>query len=807
MPARSTWKSPCRHRRRVAALVLVSGLLPCAAPASDSGAASPSGLAPADSRPTDAASTLASGPKFRERVLLVDINRQQLDVMVLVLEDEDGALYLSEKDLQQWRLRVPAAGKQIEYQGERYFSLTSIQNGSHAFDPRTLTLIMEFPPEAFSEYAPNTQYAGIPRPSKPGHGGFFNYDLLASHAADSLQRAGQFEFGYFNRFGVGTATALVDNIGPDARVTRLDSAWTVDYPEEMRTLRLGDAINRAGAWGRSVSFGGIQYGSNFGTQPGFVTFPPQSAAGQAVLPSTVDVFVNNALAWHQNVPPGPFSIGNLPVVTGAGEVELVVRDALGREQLVTRPFYASQALLRPGLEDFSWEFGFVRENYGIDSADYGTWLGSGTYRRGLSERLTGEVHAEAVREQAAVGAGGDFLLAQVGTIGAYLAGSRSGAGSGALAILGIERQARPWSFAARTQWASAGFAQVGLLPGQREPIQSSSVTASYAAGAAGSIGGALVSQHNRYRDDVRIATLSYSASLGRFGSLSIAVMRNLIGDTDTTIFALLSFPLGPSTSLSFSPQFVRGGESGSSSDLTVTLQRSLPLGEGYGYSLMARTDRSLEATYSLQTNTGTYSVGAARAGGATAARIEASGGVAVLDGDAFVSRRVDQSFAVARVADYPDVRILADNQPAGRTDAHGNALIPGLRAYDSNVISIDQRDVPMDAEIGTLKLVMTPYFRSGVDAVFPVRRSRGATLTLRLDDGAPMPTGASVQIVGDDRTYAVGFDGEAYVTGLGPANRLRATWRGQSCAFDVALRASADPLPDLGTFICKGVRP
>jgi outer membrane usher protein len=46
-----------------------------------------------------------------------------------------------------------------------------------------------------------------------------------------------------------------------------------------------------------------------------------------------------------------------------------------------------------------------------------------------------------------------------------------------------------------------------------------------------------------------------------------------------------------------------------------------------------------------------------------------------------------------------------------------------------------------------------------------------------------------------------------YVVGLGPSNRLRASWLQQSCEFDVPFVASPDPLPDLGTFICKGVRP
>lgn len=806
------WATSIRNfpweRRNYAALLLIWGLFcPCPVVASDSGAFPPFERPLERDAPRTAAQTQSFGTEFQERLLLVDINRQQLNQTVLVLEDKSGALYLSARDLQRWRLRLPATSTAVERQNEEYYPLSAIGAVSHVFDPKKLTLMIEVRPEAFVQTTRATRYASISPPAQPSPGGFFNYDLFAAHSPGSTQRLGQFELGFFNRFGVGTSNVLAENLGSSPRVTRLDTTWTIDYPEKLQSLRLGDAINRPGTWGRSVRFGGVQYGTNFATQPGFITFPPQSAIGQAVLPSTVDVFVNNALVARQNVPPGPFSISNLPAVTGAGEVRLVVRDLFGREQLITQPFYASQALLRESLEDFSYELGLVRENFGINSNDYGGWLGTGTYRRGISERLTGEVHAEASQDRATVGGGGDYLMPQVGTISGYVAGSHSRSSNGGLILLGIDRQARPWSLGARTQWTTHDFTQVGLLPQQLAPVQLSSFTVGYTAGTAGSIGIAYVTQHNRDQADARIATLSYSVSLGRIGSFSVSAVRNLVGDVNTTIFALLSIPLDPSTSVSFSPQFVRGGSSGNRNDFTTTLQRNLPLGEGYGYRLLSRSDGSKQASYSLQNNVGTYTVEAAQSLGATATRLNVSGGVALLGGDAFLSRRIDQSFAVARIPDYPNVRILVDNQPAGRTDASGNALIPRLRAYDRNVISIDQRDVPLDAEIGALKLEAVPYFRSGVGLRFPIKRSRGATLTIQLDDGKPLPVGASVQIVGEDKTYAVGYDGEAYVVGLGPTNRLRASWRGQSCEFDVPFTASTDPLPHLGTFICKGVKP
>jgi outer membrane usher protein len=335
----------------------------------------------------------------------------------------------------------------------------------------------------------------------------------------------------------------------------------------------------------------------------------------------------------------------------------------------------------------------------------------------------------------------------------------------------------------------------------------SSFNLSYASHTGGSIGIGYVGQNNRDQADTRIASLNYSTSLGKFGAFSLSAMQNLTGEKDTTVFAMLSIPLSSSTSMSLSSQSTRGGSAGNSHEMTATLQRNMPAGVGYGYRLQARTDDSKEASFSYQNNVGTYTIEGAQYQGSTSARFNVSGGAAMLGGDVFMSRRIDQSFAVARIPDYPNVRILTDNQPAGRTDASGNALIPRLRAYDRNVISIDQRDLPLDAEIGTLKLPAVPYFRSGVEIKFPVKRSRGATLTILLEDGSPLPVGASVQEVGKEEVYPVGYDGQVYSSGLGTVTRLNATWNSRVCTFDVRFAASTEPLPDLGTFICNGVTP
>ncbi len=156
--------------------------------------------------------------------------------------------------------------------------------------------------------------------------------------------------------------------GARAVFSRLDTSWRYDLPHRMETLVAGDTVGVGGGWSRPVRYGGIRWGRDFGMRPGYVTLPQISLAGQAALPSTVEVLVNNARRLSQPVQPGPFDLTNVPITTGAGEIGLVVRDLLGRETVVTQSYYASPRLLAPGLSDFSFESGLLRTGYGRRAA-------------------------------------------------------------------------------------------------------------------------------------------------------------------------------------------------------------------------------------------------------------------------------------------------------------------------------------------------------------------------------------------------------------------------------------------------------
>jgi len=753
-----------------------------------------------------------SAPLAEETALAVDevflvvvINQQEQGVAFLLRSDD--RLFAGGQDLRRWRLHLPNTIP-LNRDGEDFYALDTLAGLSYEFNESSQALTVQAPPSLFDATRLKGTVTNFSAPTPASPGGFLNYDVSANHAQGRTTTRGVLELGGFGGWGAGQTRIVARDLDGHVSAIRLDTTWTRDQPTQLASLRFGDAISGTSSWGGAVRFGGVQWSTNFSTQPGFITFPLPRMSGEAALPSTVDLYVDSALRMSREVPSGPFSIQDLPVTTGQGDARLVVRDILGREQIITQPFYATPRLLQQGLQDYSYELGFVRRNFGSDSNNYGRALAVGTHRLGITEQFTGEIHGELLGQQQTLGLGGVLLLPAAGVLSGSFAASHSDRGVGGLLELGFQRQGRYVSFGANTQLASQRFEKLGLEPEALAPRQISQMFVNLATTDYGSFRANYTQQAFRDRTGNKILSAGYSRKVGRQGNLTASVTRLLSGDAKTTFNLSFSLPLGNRTNASINTSAQPGRE-----QAVLQVSRSVPAGSGLGYRLAAGVGDSdrRAAEVSAQNGIGAYNLAVDQFQGQAAFRGSASGGVAFLGGSAFLSRRITDSFAVVQVPDYSGVGIYADNQLVARTDADGNALLPRLRPYQQNTVRIEQADLPLDTQIDAVQLDAVPYFRSGLLLKFPVKRSRGALLTVVLDNGEPLPAGAQAQIIGDNveenEVFPTGLRGEVYLTGLAASNRLRVTWLEQSCEFMLPFPESTDPLPHLGTYICTGVEP
>ncbi len=276
----------------------------------------------------------------RPELLLLDVtvNGQRLKEVVRAEQWPGGRLLLPADAWTEARLAVPAQAATLS-DGTPGYALDAVAGVTHRIDRQSLALLITAPATAFVGSTFGLRGGLALPPPRPRPGAMLNYDVSASYANGSATSGATLEAIGFSGFGNLVASALVShrpgNGAGGASVERLDTYWRYDLPHRMETLVVGDTVGVGGGWSRPVRYGGIRWGRDFGMRPGFVTLPQISLAGQAALPSTVEVLVNNARRLSQPVQPGPFDLTNVPITTGAGEIGLVVRDLLGRETLVT----------------------------------------------------------------------------------------------------------------------------------------------------------------------------------------------------------------------------------------------------------------------------------------------------------------------------------------------------------------------------------------------------------------------------------------------------------------------------------------
>ena len=751
--------------------------------------------------------TLQAAPDARalpqETWVAVQINGQDRGETVLALQ-RGGSWLLRREDLQRWRLRLPQT-QPVVHAGEPFHPLDAFRGLSYRLDEATQTLLLEAGPGVFE----GTVLGGLatpgfsaPPPAPPGAA--LNYELLASGTSGDERLDGTLEAFGFGPWGRAGSTFVARDLTGASEWIRLETTWTRDLPARMASLRVGDTISGAGLLGRPVRLGGVQWATNFATQPGFITFPLPGMAGEAVLPSVVELYVNGALRSRDEVPTGPFSIEHLPVITGQGQALLVVRDLLGRERVITQPFHVSSTLLQPGLGEYSYEIGAIRENFGLVSNDYGRLAAIATHRHGIRDWLTAEAHMELLEDQQLLGVGATLLWRDIGVLQASIARSQGIRGDGGRVGAGFERQGRVFSVGLNAEYATSDFVQLGLDPGKRAPRLIARVFANLSLARAGSLGLSYALQDQRDGTDLEQAGLHYSVGLGAFGFLNVSLLRLLGEEPDTLVGVNLAFPFGEARHASVGYQHEDGHGT-----TQLQLQRNAPAGPGYGYRLLAGLDdpQRADAGLILQNDVGRYQFGYSRVGDQTGWRASASGGLALLGGGLFFSRPITDSFAVVQLPGYEDVRVYADNQEVARTDAQGNALVPTLRAYERNPLRIEQADLPLDAQIESLDVAAVPYARSGVLVTFPITRSRGVLLTLLREDGTPVPAGAVGRVEGMDGEFPVGYQGQIYLTGLGEHSALQLHWPGGSCTLEVEFADTGEPVTDLGPHTCTRATP
>ncbi len=544
----------------------------------------------------------------------------------------------------------------------------------------------------------------------------------------------------------------------------------------------------------------MQWATNFATDPSFVTFPLPAIGGLADQRSVVDVFVDNLRRASGEVPPGPFSFRNIPVVTGAGEVQLTVKDLLGRERVVTQSYYVSSRLLRSGLQDFSFEAGFERKSYGDKSFDYGEALAAGTYRYGLSDSLTAEAHGELQPDRQSLALGGSWLVGRWGVVSGGLGASHDDEQQlGGLAQLAYEYDAQAFNVGVRSRYTSGGFRELGIDNGHTRRVDQLNLGLDLAG--AGRLGMLFINEDRRSDSDRRLATATWSRQLGP-GTVILSAGQTLAPGHETTVMLTYALPLGGNRSVSAE---VRTRDSDALGRLQLRQSRGASdLGLDYRVAVEAGSEsRPLDARLGYQTVYGGADLEVEHVDGDNNMRAGVDGSLSLIDGKVAASRRLGAAFGLVEVPGVAGTRVYLDNREVGRTDADGRLLLPDLRPYQANHVRLAVDDLPLDANPSETEVTAVPYAGNGIPVRFEVSRAREATAIVQGPDGRPLPAGLKLLSEDGKASLWVGRNGFAQLSGVGAAPvQVSAEAEGRRIVCTLPAVAEDALIPDLGTLRC-----
>jgi outer membrane usher protein len=666
-----------------------------------------------------------------------------------------------------------------------------------------------------------------PLSAQSDYGAALNYTLFGA----TTKQLGKSQFTFsganasldarlFSPFGTLTQTAIMGTTtAREIDTLRLETTFTYSDQETMRTYRGGDMISGGLPWTRSIRLGGVQVQRNFGLRSDLVTLPLPAFSGSAAVPSTVDVYVNNLKTYSQDVAAGPYQISNVPGLSGSGTARVVLRDSAGREVETTLPFYTSPRLLREGLMDYSLEAGLPRMNFGTDSNSYAlTPVGSASVRRGIYDWLTVEGHAEGGAGLYNGGIGAVAALGPFGVLSAAGSASRFDDAFGAVgyqAYAAYDVQFKSINFHLSslrtfgtyndlaTVTARSPSTPIGLpiVNSGRPARAQDTVSISFPLFDFSSFSIACLRQEQENGTISELLNVSYSRPLPYGASVYVTAFADLRDRNTSGIFVGLSIPLGKDIQASAGVTRTRDGMNYSAEAMKMIA----PEPGSYGWRV-----RDSEGTSPYRAATAGYRTTVAQVEGSVrqndgtvVATAQAEGAIAVMGGGIFFTNRIDDAFAVINVG-APNVNVLHENRPAGKTNAQGQILIPSLASYQKNNIAIDPQDLPLDADAPVTQTQVTPAHRGGVVVNLDVKtEAKGALVVLHGKDGKVLSPGSSGKLEGGSEPFVVGYDGRAYVKGLVANNTVVVTHAGGQC------RASFPYTPDktaqvsIGPVVCE----
>lgn len=631
------------------------------------------------------------------------------------------------------------------------------------------------------------QTIGSGRPTRPElsprvGGLLVNYDLAGRSGTNQAYSLGH-ELRTGGRWGVFSTSGQVNwSTNGGLSYLRTGTRWQLDDYAHLLTYQAGDVWTS----GTSITaLGGFRISKDpRGLDPYTPTYALPTLGGIALDPGTVSVLSNEGQMLKKDVQKGPFTIESMPLNRGRNDLDVVVRDAYGRETTLPQGgYYFAPELLRKGLTTWDFSAGAVRQ--GVTDT-YGPLAIAGSVAHGVSDRWTLSGSAQAAAQGQNLTLGAQTVLGDWGTLSFSGGQSRGPHGQGWSGSIGYSYQGPSWGIQVDHQrsgnwWDLASTNRYGFRPTE----QTRAMVTYHAPGSLQLRAGvSRITMNNRDSVHAAISAAFQHGAHTFSSSLSedLGTHQPMVELTYRYNFGHAAVAASHQMSERGDASLVGGSYQNRYGDVDVSAT---------GEAGTLDQDRVARGQAQVLTPVGSGRLSVSRLGDQQTLSGGWSGSVYLGAGGVHTQRRVDDGFAVVRVPGVAGVPVMQGGSVLGKTDHNGTLVVGSLRSLAETKLHLDDRALPPEVQLESSNATAAPARLSGALVTFPVATMNARSFVIK-SQGAVVPAGSLAK--SETETTQVGFDGELFLEHPQPGQKIAVILTTGTCSARLP-----QPLPAFGS--------
>lgn len=577
-------------------------------------------------------------------------------------------------------------------------------------------------------------------------------------------------------------------------------------------LTLGDRYTSSDIFD-SVPFLGVMLASDENMVPFSQRSFSPVVRGVARTQARVEIKQNNYTIYDATVPPGPFTLDNLPKTGSGGDLQVTVHEADGGVQVFSVPYQTPALALHEGYLKYGLMAGQYHPSY---SAAQHTSVAQASVIYGLPWNMTiyggmqgaEYYHAISAGFGASLGAWGSISLDTTATHGQPRGQQVKNGGARRLRYNKSFDETRTNFALSYYQYTSSGYSTLSDVLdtyqnkneyfhddeyyGKRKSRTTMTLSQSL-----GDFGYINLSDSRANYSGGHGNTDSFSASYSfRLKSASCSINwshnKQLINNkwqNDRLINLTVSMPLEPwlggntrTTWQMSSPS--QGGSTQQIGLNGMSFDRQL----NWSVSQLHRSSSHAQDNSMMQLGwNGRYGQLNGNYGYSRLSKqmgLNAAGGILVTRDGLTLGQPLDDTVALIEAPGAAGVPV--GGYPGVSTDFRGYTILSGIQPYIENTVSLDSTHLPADADVTQTDVKVIPTQGAVIPASYRTHIGSRGLINLTLPNGKPVNFGALAVLdgSGEPSSGIVGESGQVYLSGLKPTGDLLVKWgasKNQQC--------------------------